>query len=81
MQARYGGSDSLVDWTDWILFGVGWICGIAWIIGACRPLCRHPRFPAARNKAGWIANVAGEPYFLNLCQSHCHCGHPENLIL
>lgn len=46
-------------WTDWILFGVGWICGIAWLIGALVPLCRRPRFPATRNKAGWIANVIG----------------------
>ena len=46
-------------WTDWILFGVGWICGIAWIVGAFIPLCRRPRFPAPRNKAGWIANLVG----------------------
>jgi len=48
------------DWSDWIFFAVGWICGVAWIAGVMRPLCRHPRFPAARNKAGWIANVIGE---------------------
>ncbi|DBB08720.1 TPA: hypothetical protein ACH3X3_008155 [Trebouxia sp. C0006] len=47
------------DWSDWIFFAVGWICGVAWIAGVMRPLCRHPRFPAARNKAGWIANVIG----------------------
>lgn len=76
MQAQHGAVDSVVDWTDWILFGVGWICGIAWIVGACRPLCRNPRFPAARNKAGWIANIAGKPY-TNLC----NCCHQEFLWL
>ncbi len=50
------------DWSDWIFFAVGWICGVAWVAGVMRPLCRHPRFPAARNKAGWIANVIGEYY-------------------
>lgn len=53
------------DWSDWILFGVGWICGITWIVGALRPLCRRPRFPAARNKAGWIANlICKQPAYL-----------------
>lgn len=49
------------DRSDWILFGFGWIFGITWIVGAFRPLCRHPKFPAPRNKAGWIANVVGKP--------------------
>ena len=61
------------DWSDWILFAIGWICGITWIVGALRPLCRRPRFPAARNKAGWIANVIGKPATppLNLGSGHC----------
>ena len=61
------------DWSDWILFGIGWICGITWIIGAFRPLCRHPRFPKARNKAGWIANLICKPasYLLDVGSGHC----------
>ena len=51
-------------WTDWILFGVGWLSGIAWFIGVFVPLCRRPRFPAPRNKAGWIANLIGNPHQL-----------------
>ena len=48
------------DWSDWKYFGVGWFCGIAWVVGTLRPLSRYPRFPATRNLAGWIANVIGE---------------------
>ena len=51
-------------WTDWILFEVGWVSGIAWFIGVFVPLCRRPRFPAPRNKAGWIANLIGNPHQL-----------------
>ena len=70
------------DWSDWILFGVGWICGITWIVGAFRPLCRRPRFPAARNKAGWIANLICKPAHIFLikalaivhyCCATCRC--------
>ena len=58
------------DWSDWILFAIGWICGVAWIVGALRPLCCQPRFPATRNKAGWIANVIGDPQSTTLAAQH-----------
>eukprot|EP00243_Klebsormidium_subtile_P007768 TRINITY_DN3502_c0_g1_i1.p1 TRINITY_DN3502_c0_g1~~TRINITY_DN3502_c0_g1_i1.p1 ORF type:complete len:176 (-),score=30.76 TRINITY_DN3502_c0_g1_i1:578-1105(-) len=41
---------------DWIFFGIGWIVGISWVIGALLPLCRTPKFANSTVRGGWIAN-------------------------
>ncbi|GAQ85278.1 hypothetical protein KFL_002270120 [Klebsormidium nitens] len=49
---------------DWILFGLGWIFGIFWPIGALLPLCRTPKFANPTVKGGWFANCVGTVIFI-----------------